>query len=102
MRLDQIPVSFQLGGRTIKIVIKNTLASQGLTGQALFESDEIHLQRNLAGVPISKSNLQITMFHELMHFLYNFVGEETLGSNEKHVEMMAQLLYQSLKTMTYK
>jgi|SRR5882762_7231036 len=47
------------------------------------------------------SQVEQTFCHELVHSIFNFLGETELDGNEKLVELIGQALHQAFSTMTY-
>jgi len=99
----RIPKSFKIGGRKIVIEYDDKLdVNTGHIGRALLNQDKIILQPNGENTAYSISVLGETFLHELIHWLLCMSGEnETLGGNEKFINIMASFLYQALTTMEY-
>ena len=101
-----IPQRFTLLGQTITVVYQNDLYfKQDRFGEAVYRKNEIVLQSPSAEVPITKEQVEQHFFHELVHFLFAFGGEDgfdpPLHEQEYLVDRIAGLLQQALKTSEY-
>lgn len=85
------PRSFELQGRTIKVIEKDLGADA--VGQWDARRDEITL---IPGLP---TDLRYTSFlHEFVHAALDALGREDLSENEPFVDGLAGLVHQMLKT----
>jgi len=99
----KIPKSFQLYGQTIHVKEYETLvADTRNVGQARYGDNEIALQSIKHGYKADKSQQEQWFLHELIHFIFDGLGRNELGSNEPLVDTFAYLLHQALSTAKYK
>ena len=90
-----IPHSFQLAGFTIKVVIDPQLYKEKkITAEAQYTKNQIVIDPTILGI----AGLEQCFYHELVHWIYYVMNEHELRMDEKHVDMMAHLLYQSFRS----
>jgi predicted SprT family Zn-dependent metalloprotease len=90
-----IPKSFHLAG--LKITVKldlNLYRDHKVVGEARYPQQQIILDSRV----LSEDFMEQNFFHELVHWIFYILNEESLQHNEKLVDTMAFLLHQSLKT----
>lgn len=103
MNKIKIPIQFELGGRTIKIICKNGMVDEDdSVGYAKYRKNEIWLQNNIKGTMRTTDHKNETFLHELVHWILYMINEEELRDNEKFVSLFAEYLHQALKTAVYK
>ena len=96
------PKEFKIFGQTIKIKYKDTLVQESdQVGQAGFRTNEIILQRNGKNIFRPIEQMQQTYLHEVMHMIFNQIGECELRDNEKVVDLIANALHQVFTTSKY-
>lgn len=94
-----IPKSFKLFGHTITVEYDDTLhQKEDFVGLAEYRNNKIILDNNKTRM---QSQIEQTFFHELIHFIFEALGEIELQKNEKIVDLIAQLLHQAFDTMEY-
>lgn len=94
-----IPQSFDLLGHKITIKsVENLQCDEGKIGSYHPLRHEICLQPSHKGGFISRTEIEQTFFHELVHAILISMGETELNANEKFVDMFAGLLHQSIST----
>lgn len=94
-----IPSEINIMGQTIKIEFSEKLITEGdNVGQACFRENKIKIQKNLAGFPRTKEQIEETFLHEVLHFIFHQLGDNELRDNEKLSIQVSGLLYQVLKT----
>ena len=94
----KIPKELKIIGRTIKIIIDDELTNRNDTsGEAHYRYDKILLQPCVRGTPRTPQSIQITLLHEIIHFILEGLGESDLKSNEKFISSFSEVLYQVLK-----
>lgn len=102
----EIPKCFECLGHIIRVSLvsqeelqkmaqKHGLASpeEVLEGLYVYSTKEIYLDRSL-----SPDILEQTYLHERNHCMLYLMGENELAENDSFCELMAQILYQILKT----
>ena len=93
-----IPCEFQIGGKsyTVKLVdgLEKRANALGLTH---FDSCEIEIDSGIK----NRDMVSITMYHELMHTIFESLGKPDLNSNEELVDSIANLLHQFHKTSKF-
>lgn len=94
----KIPHSFKLLGHTyvVKYVDDFGAASPTTVGLCEFGPRVISLRRTKDDFKLRHSTIEHTFFHELVHAIYELMGENEMCSNESHVDMFAGLLHQAL------
>lgn len=99
-----LPISFDLQGRTIEIVVDNEIClKREALGIAHLHSNKI----SIASIDADDTFLHPTVMehstlHETVHFILDAMGEHKLNQNEKFVDQFAGHLHQILKTLKYK
>ena len=95
----KIPASFWLYGQKISVVmVPDLIEQQNAVGEALYRHNIIRLQRNTESVNRPPSQIYVTFFHEMLHMIFEVLGEDELRKNEKIIDSMAQLLHQAFIT----
>jgi len=94
----KIPSKFQLGGSTITVekVKQVTGESSGYDGMAFYARGKIELKEDET---CSNDYNEYMFFHELVHHIFNAMGEKELKNDEKIVSQFATFLHQAIKTM---
>lgn len=94
----KIPAKFQLGGSTITVDMVKQVTGEGsaVDGMAIYAKRKIELRQD-TDVPVEYT--EFVFFHELLHHIFDAMGENKMRENEKLVNQMALLLHQSIKTM---
>lgn len=98
----KIPKSFRLLGATFTVSFDDNLVErEGLLGRICYNKHEIVLQNPKArGVKdISKTSVEQTLFHEIIHAALGAAGREGLNEDEAFVDLLGQLLHQVMTTM---
>lgn len=90
---------FSLGGKKYKVKIVNSIDDTGL-GRAYSYLNKIKISKNWNGMPIPKSSMEQTFYHELVHAILDEIGEKDLSGNETFVQSFSLLLHQFEKTKT--
>lgn len=103
MNKIRIPISFELGGRTITIKYKNNMVDEDDSiGYAKYRKNEIWIQENITGTTRTIDHTIETFLHELIHWILYMISENELRDNEKFVQLFSEYLHQALKTAEYK
>jgi hypothetical protein len=85
-------------GHTIEVVQKSDpTLFKDRWGEARFEDNKIFLEETDKPCPLSIR--EQTFWHETVHFILHYMGENELKFNEKFVDLFAQCIYQVLSTM---
>ena len=96
-----IPKEFQLLGHTITIKFDNVICKErGCFGFADYNKLQIILADEMDGIPIPESLIIHTYTHEKIHFILYAMGEDR-KNNEKFVDLISGMIYQSEKTAKY-
>jgi hypothetical protein len=92
------PKEIEVGGQVFKIIHTEDLRKMaGAFGQAHLMTGEIYLDTK--GTP--NDTQAITYYHELMHVIFDTLGEKEMCQNEELVDSVANLLWQSIKSAKY-
>ena len=94
----KIPDTLKIIGRDIKVVWDDTLVYQvDDTGQAQFRFDEIRLQKSNAGISRTPQSINITLLHEILHWVFFLMHEDKLNEDEPMIHRLSEVLYQVIK-----
>ena len=101
-----IPRSFSIMGHTITVEFDSAVHyCEDSLGWAKYREDKIVIQPPNKGVPLTEDQLMHGFFHELVHFVFFYAGEDgddpPLHRRERLVERVAGLLHQAFKTMQW-
>jgi hypothetical protein len=98
----KIPVSFEVGGKTYKVIFDEDLSHEkNKHGECWPARTLIKLQDGTKGEKLSQDYVNETFCHELVHVILDEAGREDLSRNEKIVTPCGLILYQILKTMKF-
>lgn len=90
-----IPGKFMLFGHEWSVEFDPMIAMrEQLIGKCDYEKKKITLQPNCDEYKLAESIVEQTLYHELIHAIFNELGLSELGSDEKIVDPISQLLYQ--------
>lgn len=89
-----IPETYQLGSQTIKVELDNDLREDGDNLGAWYEV--INTIKITSKAPRQKQEL--TYYHELVHSIFDLLGEDKLSNNDKLVDNIAMKLHQHDQT----
>lgn len=94
----KIPLQFNLGCRTIKVisVSKCSGCDDQVDGQAVYARGVIELKDT---TKLDKEYRYFVFFHELVHHIFNFLAYDKLAKDEALADRFADALYQAIKTM---
>lgn len=93
----KFPKSFELGGQTINIHLKDSMTKLDAHGLTRYDDCEIWFDKC-----IKPNDLKaITFYHELMHFIFHTLGKDDLKNDEGLVDSVGNLLWQAHKTARY-
>jgi hypothetical protein len=94
----KIPKKVKIMGKIIDVEWDKELVEKSdSTGEAHYRFNKIVLQPNVKGYLRDQQEIDITFFHELIHFVLDSMEESDLRSNEKFVGLLSSMLYQVLK-----
>lgn len=94
----RIPKKFNLHGETVSVVFDNMMAEQhGVDGLANYNTNTIKLCPDKC----NQKYIEKVFLHEMTHFILEHMGENELRSNEKFVDLFANLLLQAFDSMEY-
>jgi hypothetical protein len=93
----KIPVEFELFGQTIKIEWDEELHNKtGTKGLSLARENRIRLQKDCKAYTHLESDIEVTYLHEVLHWVFNLLGEFDLSNDEQKVDRIAHALHQVL------
>ena len=96
----KIPKKFELMGETITVNFVNELLQKDDTlGQASYRTGEIRILASSPAYIVTKEKQMQIFLHELMHWIFHKLKKNDLREDEDLVDMVADLLMQTLKTM---
>lgn len=99
----KIPKSFQLAGKTIKVGFDESLLHKDdCYGVTIYREERIDIQPSCKNRPITKTKLEQTFCHELIHWILHSMGDHEKNKNEQFVELFSIFLHQALNSMKYK
>lgn len=86
----KIPQQFMLGGLTIQVEFLDTLLKdRQIYGEACYKDQKILLDST-----VSPELLVQNFFHELMHWIFYVMNEETLRNDEKICDLISHFMTQ--------
>jgi predicted SprT family Zn-dependent metalloprotease len=98
----KIPESFKQFAQEVTVKYKKDLSNKhGSWGKCYYDRNEIELQDNKYDEGLPDIKLEETFYHELVHIILYFAGEQELRNNEKFVDVFSGLLHQALTTAVY-
>ncbi len=96
----KIPYEFELMGKTIVVrFVTELLQESDALGQACYRTGEIKILDNSPTYKITEEQQMHTFLHELVHWILYQLRKDDLRKDEDFVDMFADLLMQTLKTM---
>jgi hypothetical protein len=104
---NSIPKTVELFGRIIKTLDETGNLDPRYFGEARYGSNQIAFSKKVVGNSVSEEELKITYLHEMLHFILNFTGFESLINEgkqidiEQFIELLASGIYQYEKTAKY-
>ena len=95
-----IPKTFELMGQTINVKFVSELLQESDTlGQACYRTGEIKILENSPAYKVTEEKQMRIFLHELMHWIFYKLKKDDLRNDEDLVDMVADLLMQTIKTM---
>jgi len=96
----QIPTSFELGGRTWKVIpiVTPELADAHSTGQCCYDFTCMKIYKTNHGHAMNHEVHGVSYLHELFHAMLFETNYNDLSNDENFVDRMAKALYQVLTT----
>jgi len=96
----KIPKTFELMGETITVnFVNELLQEEDVLGQACYRTGEIRILTSSPAYKVTEEQQMQTFLHELMHWVFHKLKKDDLRKDEDLVDMVADLLMQTLKTM---
>lgn len=93
----KIPKSIEVAGQEWVIELKDKILSDHNNfGMTIWKPSRIEIDSSLAG-----DDRGITYFHELMHVITKTIGRQDLNEDEGFIDLVGQLLWQSVKTAKF-
>lgn len=94
----KIPKKFQLAGQTINVYkVENiTKQTEDVDGMAFYCKNKIEIKDDKDS---TDQYMELVFWHEYFHHLLNTMGEKELRSNEKFIDLIANLQMQAIRTM---
>lgn len=106
--VTDIPTEVELFGRKITTIYDtDKLSILRNYGEARYGVNEIAINRKIESNLVSADELKSTYLHELLHFILNFTGYESVIKNgeridiEQFVELVSSGIYQYEKSAKY-
>ena len=99
-----IPNSFQLGGITYNVILKDIRSAgekNNLVGQINYPYCTIEIYNDCVGCIATDEYKEQSFYHELVHGLLTCVGRRDLNDDEAFVDSFATFLHQYNKTVKY-
>jgi predicted SprT family Zn-dependent metalloprotease len=95
-----IPKTFELMGKTITVkFVTELLYESDAFGQACYRTGEIKILDNSPTYKITEDQQMRMFLHGLVHWILYLLMKDDLRKDEDFVDMFADLLMQTLKTM---
>ena len=87
----KIPKKLIVGGRLIDIELsKDLIDKKNLLGQCIYNENKIILQTPCDG--FTEEKMYETLWHELVHAMFNVAGHNELSNNEQIVDLLATFI----------
>jgi hypothetical protein len=97
-----LPKSFNIGGQKIKVKTFKSTDIEGAVGAYKSSKNEIDVQTHVNGEEFPASKVQQIFCHEYVHCLFDHARREDLCANEELVDLMGELILQSLGPYIFK
>ncbi len=98
-KATRLPRKFTLGGMSYVVLeVDNDNTCLGSCDSALCE---IEIQTKIRGKSRSLESKEQTLFHEVVHCIFNETGRRDLSNNEALVQSFAVLLHQFINTREF-
>jgi hypothetical protein len=105
---NSIPKKVEIFGRTLYTIDdSDRLNLLKIFGEARYGVNHIALSTRLNDREVSTEELKLTYLHEMLHFILNFTGYESIIQTnskidlEQFIELMSAAIYQYEKTAKY-
>ena len=96
----KIPKKFELMGQTLNVrFVSELLQESDVLGQACYRTGEIKILESSPAYIVTKEKQMQIFLHELMHWIFYKLKKDDLRNDEDLVDMVADLLMQTIKTM---
>jgi hypothetical protein len=94
-----IPKTFEVFGHVIRVGYSETVSNESdAVGLAVLRENKIVIQRHGKQKPMTADQVGHTFYHELVHTIFDKLGEDDLNKNDQLVDLIGQCLYQYEKT----
>lgn len=94
-----IPKRFDLMGTTIEVEYNfDMMLDNDEVGQANYRRNKIFIAPNTSTFKMTREQVEHVFLHELTHWIFNRLNRSELQKDEELVDMVAELLHQTLKT----
>lgn len=98
--IQKIPSSFNVGGQTMNVSLKDRLESDKL-GECCVAEARIDIAKTFNGKEQAFTSQLNTFYHELVHCILDTMGENDLSGNEKFVSCFSSFLCEAMNSMKY-
>lgn len=98
--MEKIPSSFNVGGQTMNVSIKDRLESDKL-GECCVAEARIDIAKTFNGREQVNAAQVNTFYHELVHCILDTMGENDLSGNEKFVSCFSSFLCEAMNSIKY-
>lgn len=93
-----IPRNVKLAGFTITVEFSDSLyENKKRVAEADYKNHKIIIDNKI----LPRDAMVQSFYHELMHFIYYVLNEDELRRDERLIDVVAHLLYQSSQTTDY-
>ena len=98
-----IPRKIRVGKKQYSIDVVETLIQRGLMGTIRYDEKQIQIGKssNKTGRTFSKSEMDESFWHELVHAILYDMDEHRLNRNEKFVTAFAKRLSEAVSSATF-
>ncbi len=94
-----IPKRFDLMGTTIEVEYNSDMMlDNDEIGQANYKRNKIFIAPNTSTFKMTREQVEHVFLHELTHWIFRQLNRIELQKDEELVDMVAELLHQTLKT----
>ena len=98
--IQKIPSSFNVGGQTMNVSLKDRLESDKL-GECCVAEARIDIAKNFSSRTQAETIQVNTFFHELTHCILDTMGESELSGNEKFVSTFSSFLCEAINSFSF-
>lgn len=99
----QVPTKIRVGKKLYSVDVVESLLQRGLMGNIRYDEKQIQIGKrsNKTGRPFTKSEMDESFWHELVHAILYDMDEHRLNRNEQFVSAFAKRLSEAINSATF-